>query len=156
MCLHMHSDAPYLSALKAKQRSSGFNFSQRPPQGRDRYAGSQRNTTARKQCPRSFRHNEAHPLLRHRIRNMRRLLQLETRHYHLDNARRDGQNRQLCAAGIANKTMKQRCSRAINMRFYWVHDGVEQGPLVLWQRRPRRIVTPLSRSSSTHALPSSP
>jgi hypothetical protein len=38
-----------------------------------------------------------------------------------------------CAAGIANKTVKQRQSRAVNMRFYWVQDRVEQGEfLVYW------------------------
>lgn len=40
-----------------------------------------------------------------------------------------------CAAGIANKTVKQRQSRAVNMRFYWVQDRVEQGEfLVYWSR----------------------
>jgi hypothetical protein len=38
-----------------------------------------------------------------------------------------------CAAGIANKTVKQRQSRAVNMRFYWIQDRVGQGEfLVYW------------------------
>ena len=32
-----------------------------------------------------------------------------------------------CAAGIANATVKQRRSKAIDMRFYWVRDRVKQG-----------------------------
>jgi hypothetical protein len=32
-----------------------------------------------------------------------------------------------CAAGIINNTVKQRRSKAIDMRFYWVRDRVNQG-----------------------------
>jgi hypothetical protein len=40
-----------------------------------------------------------------------------------------------CAAGIANKTVKQRQSRAVNMRFYWIQDRVELGEFfVYWSR----------------------
>jgi len=31
------------------------------------------------------------------------------------------------ASGIVNDTIKQKCSKAINMHFYWVHDHVHQG-----------------------------
>jgi hypothetical protein len=40
-----------------------------------------------------------------------------------------------CAAGIANATVKQRRSKAINMRFYWVRDRVKQGQFIIhWKR----------------------
>jgi hypothetical protein len=40
-----------------------------------------------------------------------------------------------CAAGIANNTVKQRRSKAIDMRFYWIRDRVNQGQfLVHWRR----------------------
>jgi hypothetical protein len=40
-----------------------------------------------------------------------------------------------CAAGIANKTVKQRQSRAVNMRFYWIQDRVGLGEFfVYWSR----------------------
>ena len=32
-----------------------------------------------------------------------------------------------CAAGIANATVKQKRSKAIDMRFYWIRDRVKQG-----------------------------
>jgi hypothetical protein len=32
-----------------------------------------------------------------------------------------------CAAGIISDTVKQRCYKAIDMRFYWVRDRVNQG-----------------------------
>ena len=32
-----------------------------------------------------------------------------------------------CAAGIANDTVKQKRSKAIDMRFYWIRDRVKQG-----------------------------
>ena len=40
-----------------------------------------------------------------------------------------------CAAGIANDTVKQRHSKAIDMRFYWVKDRCAQGQfLVHWRK----------------------
>jgi hypothetical protein len=40
-----------------------------------------------------------------------------------------------CAAGIANDNVKQRRSKAIDMRFYWVKDRVRQGQfLIYWAR----------------------
>jgi hypothetical protein len=40
-----------------------------------------------------------------------------------------------CAAGIANDTVKQRRSKAIDMRFYWVKDRVQKGEfLIYWAR----------------------
>lgn len=40
-----------------------------------------------------------------------------------------------CAAGIANKSVKQRRSRAFDMRFYWVQDRVEQGDFLVYWRQ---------------------
>ena len=40
-----------------------------------------------------------------------------------------------CAQGIANDTVKQRRSKAIDMRFYWIRDRVAQKQFVIhWQR----------------------
>jgi hypothetical protein len=39
------------------------------------------------------------------------------------------------ATGIANKTVKQRRSKAIDMRFYWLQDWVEQDEFrIFWKR----------------------
>jgi hypothetical protein len=41
----------------------------------------------------------------------------------------------LTAAGIANDTVKQKRSKAMEMRFYWIRDRVRQGQFVVyWQR----------------------
>jgi hypothetical protein len=40
-----------------------------------------------------------------------------------------------CAAGIANGTVKQRRSKAIDMRFYWGPDRVQQNHFVVHWRR---------------------
>jgi hypothetical protein len=40
-----------------------------------------------------------------------------------------------CAAGIANDTVKQRRSKAIDMRFYWVQDRVVQKQFVVHWRQ---------------------
>eukprot|EP00957_Ditylum_brightwellii_P072206 5489128-Ditylum_brightwellii.AAC.1 len=38
------------------------------------------------------------------------------------------------ASGIANSSIKQRRSRAIDMRFYWVKDRVQQGQFfIFWK-----------------------
>jgi hypothetical protein len=39
-----------------------------------------------------------------------------------------------CASGIANETIKQRRSKAIDMRFYWVKDRVEQKQFIIYWR----------------------
>ena len=39
-----------------------------------------------------------------------------------------------CASGIANETVKQRRSKAIDMRYYWVCDCIKQGHFhVFWR-----------------------
>jgi hypothetical protein len=41
----------------------------------------------------------------------------------------------LTAAGIANDTVKEKQSKAMEMRFYWIRDRVRQGQFVVyWQR----------------------
>ena len=39
------------------------------------------------------------------------------------------------AKGIANDTVKQRRSKAIDMRFYWIRDRVRQGQFVIYWKR---------------------
>ena len=40
-----------------------------------------------------------------------------------------------CAEGIANDTVKQRRSKAIDMRFYWVRDRVKQGQFYIYWKK---------------------
>jgi hypothetical protein len=38
------------------------------------------------------------------------------------------------ASGIANNTLKQRKSRAMDMRFYWIRDRVKQNQFIIYWR----------------------
>jgi hypothetical protein len=40
-----------------------------------------------------------------------------------------------CAEGVANETVKQRRSKAIGMRFYWIRDHIKQGQLIIHWRK---------------------
>jgi len=40
-----------------------------------------------------------------------------------------------CAVGLANDAVKQRRSKAIDMRFYWVRDRVKQGRFIIYWRK---------------------
>jgi hypothetical protein len=40
-----------------------------------------------------------------------------------------------CAEGIANDTVKQKRSKAIDMRFYWIRDRVEQKQFQIYWRK---------------------
>jgi hypothetical protein len=41
----------------------------------------------------------------------------------------------LTAVGIANDTVKQKCSKAMEMRFYWIRNRVRQGQFVVYPKR---------------------
>jgi hypothetical protein len=61
------------------------------------------------------------------------------------------------AVGIANDTVKQRRSKAIDMRFYWIADRVKQNQfLIYWKKGSSRLLfqTPLSSSPKGHVLKS--
>jgi hypothetical protein len=61
------------------------------------------------------------------------------------------------AIGIANDTVKQRRSKAIDMQFYWIADRVKQNQfLIYWKNGSRRLLfqTPLSSSPQGHVLKS--
>ncbi len=40
-----------------------------------------------------------------------------------------------CAVGLANDTVKQKRSKAIDMRFYWVRDRVKQGQFIIYWKK---------------------
>jgi hypothetical protein len=55
-----------------------------------------------------------------------------------------------CAAGIANGTVKQRRSKAIDMRFYWVRDRVRQNQFnVHWRRGVDNLADYFTKHHST-------
>jgi hypothetical protein len=44
------------------------------------------------------------------------------------------QTNNACATGITNETVKQRRSKAIDMRFYWIHNRIKQGQFTIHWR----------------------
>ena len=144
MCLHVSSDASYLSVPKARSRASGYHYlSNRPldpstpplPTDPDPPANGAIHiycqilkevlSSASESELAALFHNgkEACPL---------RICLEELGHpqpptpIQTDNS---------TAAGIANESVKQKRSKAIDMRFYWIRDRVRQGQfLVYWKK----------------------
>jgi hypothetical protein len=151
MTLHVHSDASYLSEPEAKSRSGGFFYLSSTPAPTDTTSPDCRTTpaavsplpplngaihtpatiirvvvasAAEAEMGALFFNAKDATWLRTTLQEMghpQPATPLTT-----DNS---------CAAGILNNTVKQRRSKAIDMRFYWVRDRVAQGHFtVLWRR----------------------
>jgi hypothetical protein len=141
MILHIHSDASYLSESEARSRAGGFFFLSSPVLGTpDPNAPPPPSngaihihcsimkmvlsSAAEAELGALFFNAKDGAMLRTTLIDMghpQPLTPIQT-----DNA---------CAAGIANDTVKQRRSKAIDMRFYWIKDRVKQGQfLVHWRR----------------------
>jgi hypothetical protein len=138
MCLHVHSDASYLSESKARSRAGGIFFLSSSPSsdttapppplnGAIHIVSSiMRNvlSSATEAEVGACFHNaqDACPL---RVTLEEMNWPQPTTPIQVDNS---------CAHGIINDTVKQRRSKAIDMRFYWVRDRVRQGQFrVHWQ-----------------------
>jgi hypothetical protein len=139
MILHIHSDASYLSVSKARSRVGGYfylsnNVSDLPDAPPPPLNGPIHvNSTVLKSVLASAAEAEVGGLFYNAKDGvMFRTMLTEMGHsqpatpLQTDNA---------CAAGIANKSIKQRRSKAIDMRFYWIQDRVSNGEFrVYWQR----------------------
>ena len=128
MILHLHSDASYLSEPGARSRAGGYFFlsDTASPKTTPPFNGAvfvlsniMKNVMASAAEAELgalfFNAREAIPI-RNTLREMghpQPPTPITT-----DNA---------CAAGIANDTVKQKRSKAIDMRFYWIRDRVKQG-----------------------------
>ena len=134
MILHVHSDASYLSVHGARSRVGGFFFLSQTPPPTGYTATSPTAPTngpihvnsiimqnvmssaAEAELGALFHNAKDATMLRHILQAMghpQPATPIQT-----DNA---------CADGIANNTVKQKRSRAMDMRFYWVCDRVRQG-----------------------------
>jgi hypothetical protein len=59
------------------------------------------------------------------------------------------QTENACAAGIANEKVKQSRYKAIEMRFYWIHDRIKQGKFIIhW--RAGKTISPTTSPSTIH------
>lgn len=143
MCLHVDSDASYLSVSKAHSRIAGFHYRSSHPDSDTKATESHTppptngailtpcqilkevvSSAAEAELAGAF-HNgkEACPIR----------ITLEELGYPqpatiiiTDNS---------TAAGISNDTLKQKRSKAIDMRYYWIRDRVRQGQFrILWKK----------------------
>jgi hypothetical protein len=149
MQLHVHSDASYLSERKARSRAGGIFFlSTQTPATKNEYGV----TVAPKPDSTPPPFNGAihvHCSIMKVVLSSATEAEMGALFYNAKDAvtlrttLEDMGHPQVatpiqvdnaCAAGIVNNTVKQRRSKAIDMRFYWVRDRVKQGQfLVHWR-----------------------
>jgi len=131
MILKIHSDASYLSAPKARSRSGGHFYLGNTPPTKEIYNGAVlaltgilknvMSSAAEAEVGALFTNTKEGTILRTTLEEMghpQPATPVTT-----DNS---------TACGIANDTIKQQRSRAIDMRFYWVRDRVQQGQFIIY------------------------
>jgi hypothetical protein len=143
MYLHIHSDASYLSEAKAQSGAGGtFFLSSRPPVPTETpsptaapppYNGAIHTISS---IMRNVMTSATEAELGAVFQNARdciplRIVLEEMGH---PQAATPIQTDNACAAGIANETVKQRRSKAIDMHFYWIRDRIKQGQFIIHWR----------------------
>jgi len=142
MILHIVSDASYLTASGARSRLGGYFFMshelpQTPPRPEDPLPANNGpilvnssiiqpvvSSAAEAEFAALFYNAKDGCQLRNTLQDMGHPQPATP--IQADNA---------CAVGLANDTIKQRRSKAIDMRFYWVRDRVKQGQFVVYWKR---------------------
>jgi hypothetical protein len=143
MYLHIHSDASYLSEAKARSRAGGtFFLSSRPPNPSATpsptatpppYNGAIRTISF---IMRNIMASVTEAKLGAVFQNARDYapLRIALEEMGHPQAATPIQTDNACATGIANETIKQRRSKAIDMRFYWIRDRIKQGQIIIHWR----------------------
>ena len=144
MYLHVHSDASYLSETKARSRAGGYHFLSSKPA--DPSAKPDPNaippplngpihvlSSIMKVVLSSATEAELGALFFNgkEAATIRTMLE-DMGHPQLATPMQTDNS---CASGISNNTVKQRRSKAIDMRFYWIQDRVKQGQFNIHWRR---------------------
>ena len=145
MILHTHSDASYLSAPKARSRAGGYHYLGNGDIDNPELNGpihilastmkNVMSSAAEAEVGAAFMNaQDACPI--------REILQ-ELQH---PQPATPLQTDNKVAEGILNGTVKQKCSKAIDMRFYWLRDRVEQGQFqVYWKPGEANLADYLSK-----------
>jgi hypothetical protein len=133
MILHIHSDASYLSEPQARSRVGGFFFlgngTENPPingaiQVISQIMNNVLASAAEAEVGGLFINGQAACPIRTTLTELGH--QQPPTIMVTDNE---------CARGIANETVKQKRSKAIDMRFYWIRDRVAQKQFkICWQK----------------------
>jgi hypothetical protein len=140
MYLHVHSDAYYLSEASALIRAGGIFFlSQRPadpskPPSPTAILPTQNGAI---HIISTIMHNIMASAMEAELgalfHNARDGIPLRTTLIEIghDQEATPIQKDNACAAGVASETAKQRRSKAIDMRFYWIRDHIKQGQFII-------------------------
>jgi Reverse transcriptase (RNA-dependent DNA polymerase) len=137
MILHVASDASYLTEEGAKSRAAGYHFLSAHPSKNLHAPPSNGAITVFCQVLREVVSSAAEAELAGLFHNCREACALRTTLAELGHPQPATtiQTDNSTAAGIANDTVKQRRSKAIDMRFYWVRDRVRQGQFkIQWEK----------------------
>jgi Reverse transcriptase (RNA-dependent DNA polymerase) len=137
MILHVASDASYLSEDGAKSRAAGYHFLSAHPDKNHKNPPSNGAITVFCQILREVVSSAAEAELAGLFHNCREACALRITLAELGHEQPATpiQTDNSTAAGIANDSVKQRRSKAIDMRFYWVRDRVRQGQFKIhWQK----------------------
>jgi hypothetical protein len=144
MVLHVESDASYLSCPKARSRAAGYHFlSDRPRDPTKAPDPSDPPPTANGaidvlcQVMREVLSSAAEAELAALYHNGKQACPLRTTLEELGHPQPPTpiQTDNSTAAGIANDTVKQKRSKAIDMRFYWIRDRVRQGQFIVYWKK---------------------
>ena len=144
MVLHVHSDASYLSAPKARSKLGGFFYLSAKPKD----PHSQPSPTSTLPPLNGAIHINA-SIIKH-VMSAASEAELGALFFNMKDAIpfREALEEMghpqpptpivvdnTTAAGVANKTVKQRRSKAMDMRFYWVQDRIEQKQFLVYWRQ---------------------
>jgi hypothetical protein len=139
MCLHIHSDASYLSEAHVRSQAGGnFFLSNKPTTPPDPtknppppYNGPIHTISAIMANVMASATEAEFGALFHNARDTVPICTALIEMGHPQPAT-PIQTDNACAAGISNETVKQRRSKAIDMRFYWIRDRIKQGQFVVY------------------------
>jgi hypothetical protein len=134
MILKIHSDASYLSEAKARSRSGGhFYMGNQTTNAADIHNGAILNTSiimrnvmasaAEAECGALFNNTREGVSLRNTLHEMGHSQPATP--VQVDNT---------TTAGFANHQIKQRKSKSMDMRFYWIQDRVSQKQFLVYWR----------------------
>ena len=159
MILYIHSDALYLSKLRARRRAGGHYFLSdkqpdmtTPPTYRPRLNGRIHSiskimsnimgSAAKAEIGAAYINGQGAVLIRtliHKLGHSQPATSIQVDKYTAD--------------GFANNTIKQKRPKAIDMRFYWIRDRTSQGQfLIYWQPS----ITNLDNYHTKHHSPAHP
>jgi hypothetical protein len=142
MILHIVSDASYLSASESRSRLGGYFFlsnmpTSMPPSATDPTPPFNGPVLVTASIIKAVLSSAAEAELGALFYNAKEGCQIRNTLEDLGHKQPPTpiQADNACAVGLANDTVKQRRSKAMDMRFYWIRDRVRQGQFAIYWRK---------------------